>query len=301
MKCRLCHLSGLGVSALVHAAVASAWLLSQGGKDIVTQQPLPLQLAMFAEQPVSAVETVAAPKAEPLPEITTPPEPLAIPEPEFTPPPEPGAAPEPEITLPAKPVVESGPEEQPEPEPKIKPKPQPRIARLPEPASVKPTLKVKPKPRPVASLEPPEPVAETPPQPPASARSPEPPQSVPVQPIQTPRAVANATPAKPAPDAEILAQQEHNYRLEIIKRIESNKFFPRRARKMRQTGDVIVEFTLMRDGSLSEAKVLQSSAPPILEKAALKAIQVSALFPPFPEIITRDSWSFQTSLEYRLR
>jgi protein TonB len=293
MKCRLCHLSGLTVSVLVHAAAASAWLLSKGGEDVVPEQPVPVQLAMFVEQPVPDLEHLLQPEpeseAEPLAEITTPPEAMVEPQPQ--------SKPEQlsEITTVPEAVVQPKPEKQLEPETKI--------TKSPEPAPTPPPVKVKPKPNPAPRLarSEPEPKPETPSKPTSLPKpSPKPRPMESTQPIKPPT-MASAEFGNSALDVEMLAQQEHHYRLEIIKRIENNKFFPKRARKMRQTGDVVIEFTLMRDGSLSDAKVLESTAPPILEKAALKAIRVSALFPPFPEIITRDSWSFRTSLEYRLR
>ena len=238
---------------------------------------------MFVEQPAPVVETLSKPEPEPepLPEITQPPKAAVEQKPGM----QPESEPLPEITTPPKAVVA----------------PEPEITQKPQPTPAPPPVKSVPKLHPVAKVvqsatkpEAPLKTASLPSPPPA----PKPPESTP--PVK-PQVAEIKIPEDPGPDAEMLAQEEHHYRLEIIKRIENNKFFPKRARKMRQTGDVVVEFTLMRDGSLSEAKVLKSTAPSILEKAALKAIQVSALFPPFPEIIHRDSWSFQTSLEYRLR
>ncbi len=69
---------------------------------------------------------------------------------------------------------------------------------------------------------------------------------------------------------------------------------------MRKGGDVLVEFTLNRDGSIIDLKVLEATGPALLKKAALKAIKISALFPPFPDQSPRQTWAFKTSLEYRL-
>jgi len=98
-----------------------------------------------------------------------------------------------------------------------------------------------------------------------------------------------------------LAKAENEYRDIIVKKIEQNKFYPKKVRKMRKEGDVTVEFILNRDGSIRDMQVIEVIGPKALKKAALKAIQVSALFPPFPELSTRQSWSFKTSLQYRLQ
>jgi protein TonB len=284
-------MSGLTVSVLVHAALASAWLLGQGSVEIDAQQELPLQLAMFMEQaptepertPVLEAKKETEPEArmesQPEPEINPPPEPVVhkaktVAVVETLPKPHPEREPVPELKPEITPEIKSKPRAKPRAKPSIKPQIQAAKAPAPPPA---------PKPLPV--VEPAFTEAQQ------LARNTVPESVLPV----------NSTRVEKGPSTDVLALEEHNYRLWIVQRIESNKFFPKRARKMRQTGDVVVEFTLMRDGSLGQTRILESTAPPILEKAALKSIQISALFPPFPGNIKRNSWSFRTSLEYRLR
>jgi len=96
------------------------------------------------------------------------------------------------------------------------------------------------------------------------------------------------------------ADAETQYHDLILSLIESNKFYPKRAKKMRQEGDVIVTFTLNRDGSIQDLKILNENAPSLLKRAALKAIRISALFPSFPSDSNRSTWSFETKLSYRL-
>lgn len=98
---------------------------------------------------------------------------------------------------------------------------------------------------------------------------------------------------------ERIANAETQYQDQILSLIESNKFFPKRAKKMRQKGEVSVTFTLNRDGSIQNLKVLDETAPSLLKRAALKAIRRSALFPPFPADSARNTWSFQTKLSYK--
>jgi len=92
---------------------------------------------------------------------------------------------------------------------------------------------------------------------------------------------------------------EAQYKGKINSLIESNKFYPKRAKKMRQEGDVIVAFTLNRDGSIQDLKVLDATAPSLLKRAALKAIQLSALFPPFPSDFARSTRTFEIKLSYK--
>jgi len=96
------------------------------------------------------------------------------------------------------------------------------------------------------------------------------------------------------------AEAENQYQDQILSLIESNKFYPKRAKKMRQEGDVIVTFTLNRDGSIQDLKVLNDTAPSLLKRAALKAIRRAATFPPFPADSDRSSWLFTYKLKYSL-
>ncbi len=204
------------------------------------------------------------------------PDPLTEPNPELESEPireqesEPEQIPKPESDLRPESVSESEPE--PEPEPKPEPVAQPDEP-MPEPlAESEPQLRPKPVPKPDP------------------------------QPIQQ-QAVEEASEEQAIDQAmlDLIALEENQYRHKVVRAIEKNKFFPKRAKRMRKGGDILIEFTLNRDGSLFDLKVLEATGHDSLKEAAKKAIQISAAFPPFPEKSSRESWTFQTRLEYRLR
>jgi len=118
--------------------------------------------------------------------------------------------------------------------------------------------------------------------------------------------VVEHSPNPPAPSLNaqsqfnLIAFEEEQYRRLIIKLIEGNKFYPNRARKMRKEGKVLVSFTLNRNGSLRELNVLEVNGHSSFKKATMKAIQTSENFPPFPADSHRQTWSFKTTLIYRL-
>ncbi len=99
---------------------------------------------------------------------------------------------------------------------------------------------------------------------------------------------------------DALVEAEINYRNEIIRLIESKKYYPKRLQKMRKEGDVLVAFTLNRNGSVKGVEVLNVKGSSLFKKAALKAIQSAALFPSFPQESSRETWSFKVPLSYRL-
>jgi len=98
----------------------------------------------------------------------------------------------------------------------------------------------------------------------------------------------------------LIAFEEDQYRRLIIQLIEENKFYPNRARKMRKEGKVLVSFTLNRNGSLRDLNILEVIGHSSFKKATMKAVQTSENFPPFPDNSHRQTWSFKTTLTYRL-
>ncbi|PHM73969.1 energy transducer TonB [Xenorhabdus kozodoii] len=63
-----------------------------------------------------------------------------------------------------------------------------------------------------------------------------------------------------------------NYYARLRQEIERHKRYPRKAKRMKQQGIVTVSFTLLADGTLTAAKVVNSSGNNILDNAALDAI-----------------------------
>ncbi len=65
-----------------------------------------------------------------------------------------------------------------------------------------------------------------------------------------------------------------------------NKRYPRKAKRRQMQGKILIELTLLSSGKVESYKILESSGFPLLDKAAIKMINKSAPFPPFPASIT---------------
>ncbi|KLN59861.1 hypothetical protein WH96_15905 [Kiloniella spongiae] len=65
-----------------------------------------------------------------------------------------------------------------------------------------------------------------------------------------------------------------------------NKRYPRKAKRRQMQGVTFIELTLLSSGKVESYKILESSGFPLLDKAAIKMINKSAPFPPFPASIT---------------
>lgn len=79
-----------------------------------------------------------------------------------------------------------------------------------------------------------------------------------------------------------------NYSARLRQEIERHKRYPRKAKRMKQQGIVTVSFTLLSDGTLTAAKVVNSSGNNILDNAALDAINNANSVGPIPAGIKPD-------------
>lgn len=175
-----------------------------------------------------------------------------------------------------------------EPPPDAPPEPQQTEAVTPKPAPA-------PRPRPVAK----KPVAAPPPpaREPVETKAQTPPEESEPEPVQTAMA---ATELRPAPDHGLIASLEDAYRAALRQAIEANKFYPKRASRLRREGSVIVDFTVDRDGRIHDVRVHRSSGTQMLDQAAVEAVKRLGRFQPIPPEIPRDLWSLQIPMDYQL-
>lgn len=64
------------------------------------------------------------------------------------------------------------------------------------------------------------------------------------------------------------------------------------------TGEVIVSFSLVSDGSLTGEPVLANKVQPELAELALRSVKDSAPFPPFPKLLRRDTENFKIRISF---
>lgn len=141
---------------------------------------------------------------------------------------------------------QSQPVTEPEPEPQAEPEPEPEKVAEPDPIP-----KPEPKPEPVQA---------------AAA------------------AVSSAAPAPGGAVAQadngistlVYGEVQDPFLSEVKRLIEKSLVYPRKARMMRQTGRTTVQFTVAKDGSLTELTVFGTSGHPSLDKAASKAVYAAS-------------------------
>ncbi len=91
------------------------------------------------------------------------------------------------------------------------------------------------------------------------------------------------------------------YKTLVRERIEEHKLYPLSAREKGIQGDVWVNFVLSKDGKLKKIRVVKSSLYRSLDAAALKSIEASNPFPPFPKEIKTDKLSMVVCIRFKLQ
>jgi len=199
--------------------------------------------------------------------------------------------------------------------------PAPVVKSEPPPKQVektKPAAKPKPEKKPVEKKLPAKtkPTPDKPPKPAAPAEKPvsrPPPVSTPVR-VAPAVAVQPVTPApkaaqvfKSAPAAPVAsvpkvnnAAAEATYRQKLQSLIAARKQYPRMAEKAEVEGTVTVSFTVLPNGTITGARVSQSSGNEWLDKAAVQAVNATSGALPFPAGIHRTQWDFALKVNFKL-
>ena len=273
------HLTGFGISALLHAGLVLAALpvvLSQPAEPPAKEPPLTLDLAQFQPPPPVAPQPVAS-ASEPQ-SVSKP-----VPKPELKPVPKPAPKPVPQPVPKPKPVPQPVPKPEPRSAPKPVSKPIPKPIASPKPQPIVKAVTAKPQPETVSRAEP--------------MLHPTP---SPARPIAAPKPVPVVPAApKPAPVTNNPAA-EAAYRAKLQNLIAARKQYPRMAEKMEAEGTVSVAFTVLPNGTITSARVANSSGNQWLDQAALQAVQAASGALPFPADIHKTQWGFTISVNFQL-
>ncbi len=101
-------------------------------------------------------------------------------------------------------------------------------------------------------------------------------------------------------DPGLIARLEDQYKLTLSKLIDASKQYPRRAQRRNMEGKATVSFIIMRDGSVKEIRLVQSTGYKVLDNAVLEAIQSVSGKLPLPAEINRQQWKFKIPLSFSL-
>lgn len=173
----------------------------------------------------------------------------------------------------------------PKPEPKLKPKPK-RPDPLPKPLPEK--KKIEP-PKEVSKALPKQAPKELPEKPPV--------QAVPEVPIES-----QLPPVFSAQQMKDARQAYLNELTTLLAQVAKNTY-PRRAKRRKQQGTVLVEFVILPSGKIQSLYIRESSGFILLDSAAQEIIssRLNYQFKPFPDAIEKKPWRMQVPILYQLR
>jgi protein TonB len=91
------------------------------------------------------------------------------------------------------------------------------------------------------------------------------------------------------------------YLKKVRKTIERNKYYPRIAKKLHQTGVVEVQFTIQKDGRICCIKTIKASRYQRLNRSAKETIMRIERFEPLPAVFETASLQVSIPIVYRLQ
>jgi protein TonB len=91
------------------------------------------------------------------------------------------------------------------------------------------------------------------------------------------------------------------YIADLIRKIEANKIYPYMAKKLRQSGKVVVKLEILKSGQIVSQSVIQSSPHHLLNQAALRLVASLKHVSPIPEELHLESWQVIVPIAYVLR
>ncbi len=204
---------------------------------------------------------------------------------------------------PPKPVCNCSaqPKAEPEPKPVQKPKPKPKPLVKPKPKpKPKPVVKPKPKPKPQTKQKPQQKVVEK--------QKIQEPIKKPVlkEPAKIAQNVVHKAAAKPVAsaqrvDTKKIEREKAEYLKAVREEIERNKYYPRIARKLHQTGIVEVEFVIRKDGRIEKISVITPCRHSRLNKAAVKTLEKIGSFKPLPAVFDSERLVLKVPINYKLK
>jgi TonB family protein len=81
-------------------------------------------------------------------------------------------------------------------------------------------------------------------------------------------------------------------------RIQQEWGYPEEAQSLGLVGELLMVFTVNKDGSLLNLRLVRSSGFPVLDNEALRAVRAAAPFDPIPREMGSEAWNIRASFAY---
>lgn len=107
-------------------------------------------------------------------------------------------------------------------------------------------------------------------------------------------------PPKPTISQKEIQNAKDVYLAKLRKVIEEKKTYPKNAKRLGQSGVIHVKFTILRDGTITNIQITQTSSFEILNNATLNLLKEIAKTEPFPKELSDDTMVIILPIEYSL-
>lgn len=94
---------------------------------------------------------------------------------------------------------------------------------------------------------------------------------------------------------------KRTYLIALREAIDKNKKYPRISKRLEEQGMVLISFTVLKSGLFKNIKVLTSSGKKRLDKAALKALELTGKFKPFGKEIKKEFLELIVPINFKLK
>ncbi len=120
-----------------------------------------------------------------------------------------------------------------------------------------------------------------------------------LQPVSEPVAASlSQGPAGRHDGVVVSALERYKYELRLF--LESRKIYPEAAKRLHQSGTVIVQFKVSAAGELSDVNLSEPSHSEALNRAAFELVKRASNFKPFPKEVQVDELKLALPIEYVL-
>lgn len=93
---------------------------------------------------------------------------------------------------------------------------------------------------------------------------------------------------------------EDAYLSKVKAKIEKNKVYPKIAKKLNQTGKVLVSFDILKDGKVTNIKIINKSKFEKLDEASIELLTNIGFFEAIPNELNKTVWNIQIPINYQI-
>ena len=93
---------------------------------------------------------------------------------------------------------------------------------------------------------------------------------------------------------------ESEYLAKVQAKIEKNKVYPKVAKRLNQTGKVIVSFDILKDGKITNIKIIDKSKFEKLDEASIELLTNIGFFEAIPNELNKTVWNIQIPINYQI-